>query len=110
MTRPMKPRASKAVFAVSPTWMECKNFFINEIFRVKPKLILIRLIRNSEGIGINNYIWFLSDGGYGGRNEYRRKNNTNFHIRKNLSPGYGLELIYKRKLLKDNCLSALLSA
>jgi hypothetical protein len=36
MTRPINPMASKAVFAVSPRWMECKIFFIKEIFRVKP--------------------------------------------------------------------------
>jgi len=36
ITRPIKPRASNAVFAVSPMWMECKNFFIMEFFRVKP--------------------------------------------------------------------------
>ncbi|HEV3413609.1 MAG TPA: hypothetical protein VG101_14110 [Puia sp.] len=32
ITRPMKPMASSAVFAVSPMWMEENNFFIKENF------------------------------------------------------------------------------
>jgi hypothetical protein len=32
ITSPIKPMASSAVFAVSPTWMEENNFFIKENF------------------------------------------------------------------------------